>query len=210
LVVSKDAAIREVHHRVKNNLQTISSLLRLQARRDDDVQSRSALLEAERRIRSIAVVHEVLSREPGEEVDFSEIVDSIVTMVEEQSLLTTEIELMVNGDLGVLPTDTATPLAIVIAEVLMNAVEHAFVSMPDGVPGLVALRLTNDGTTATAEVRDNGRGLPDNFSVEVPTSLGLSIVRDLVRNQLRGSISMVRADDGNGGTVVTVRVPVRN
>jgi two-component system, sensor histidine kinase PdtaS len=208
LVVSKDAAIREVHHRVKNNLQTISSLLRLQARRDDDQQSRSALLEAERRIRSIAVVHEVLSREPGDEVDFSGIVESIVTMVEEQSLLTNEIELMVSGDLGVLSTDVATPLAIVIAELLMNAVEHAFLDLDEGVPGLVALRLTNDGAWATAEVRDNGRGLPDNFSVEVPTSLGLSIVRDLVRNQLRGSIAMTAAPDGNGGTVVTVRVPV--
>ena len=75
LLLSKDATIREVHHRVKNNLQTISSLLRLQARRSvDHATARSRLREAERRIRSIARVHEVLSHDPGEQVAFGEIV----------------------------------------------------------------------------------------------------------------------------------------
>jgi two-component sensor histidine kinase len=83
LLLSKDAAIREVHHRVKNNLQTISSLLSLQARRVDDRAARVALFEAERRVRSIAIVHEILSRDPTDQVPFAEIVVSLVQMAED-------------------------------------------------------------------------------------------------------------------------------
>lgn len=212
MVLNKEAAIKEVHHRVKNNLQTISSLLRLQARRSDDTHSRQALLEAERRIRSIAVVHEVLSREPGEEVVFDEIVQSLAVMVEDSVLSLHPIEILVNGDLGTLPTDIATPLAIVIAELLTNAVEHAFTEF--GGPsnedvGIVVLNLSLEGDVAVAEIRDNGVGLDANFSLEIPTSLGLSIVRDLVRAQLHGTIEMnsVPAAQG-GGTFVRVRVPL--
>jgi two-component sensor histidine kinase len=211
LVLNKDQAIKEVHHRVKNNLQTISSLLRLQARRSDDPHSRTALLEAERRVRSIAVVHEVLSREPGEEVVFDEIVRSIVAMVEDSVLSLHPIEITVNGDLGTLSTDIATPLAVVLAELLTNAVEHAFVNFGDETHedvGVVNLNLSRTDDTATAEVRDNGRGLDENFSLEVPTSLGLSIVRDLVRAQLGGTIEMRSiAPKLGGGTLVRVQVP---
>jgi two-component sensor histidine kinase len=212
LVLSKDQAIKEVHHRVKNNLQTISSLLRLQARRVDDLQSRTALLEAERRIRSIAVVHEVLSREPGEQVEFNEIVPSLVTMVEDSVLSLHPVEITVDGDLGTLDTDVATPLAVVLAELLTNAVEHAFTDF--GGPnndevGVVTLMLHREGDDATCEVRDNGKGLDENFSLEIPKSLGLSIVRDLVRAQLGGTIEMRSvADADGGGTLVRVRVPV--
>ena len=83
LLLSKDAAIREVHHRVKNNLQTISSLLRLQARRLGAGEARKALEEAERRVRSIAVVHEILSRDTTDQVDFNDILPSLVRMAED-------------------------------------------------------------------------------------------------------------------------------
>ena len=126
MVLNKEAAVREVHHRVKNNLQTISSLLRLQARRSEQDETRIALREAERRVRSIAVVHEVLSREPGEEVVFDEIVRSLVELVEDTNLASHPVEIVVNGELGVLSTDLATPLAVALAELLTNAVEHAF------------------------------------------------------------------------------------
>jgi two-component sensor histidine kinase len=211
LVLNKDAAIREVHHRVKNNLQTISSLLRLQARRSSDDDSRTALLEAERRIRSIAVVHEVLSREPGEEVIFDEIVRSLVDMVEDSVLSPHPVEIVVNGDLGTLDTDLATPLAVVLAELLTNAVEHAFTDFGDGGHhdvGVIVLNLAREDEHAVAEIRDNGRGLSEDFSLEVPTSLGLSIVRDLVRAQLGGSIEMHNVpSELGGGTYVRVAVP---
>jgi two-component system, sensor histidine kinase PdtaS len=202
--------VREVHHRVKNNLQTISSLLRLQARRSDEEETRTALLEAERRIRSIAVVHEVLSREPGEEVIFDEIVRSLVLLVEDTVLALHPVEIVVNGELGVLSTDLATPLAVALAELLTNAVEHAFTDFDDDRDhvGVVTLNLYQEDGNAIAEIRDNGRGLGEGFSLDLPTSLGLSIVRDLVRTQLQGTIDMESMDvaDG-GGTYVRVAVP---
>ena len=207
-ITSKDAAIREVHHRVKNNLQTVSSLLQLQARRSEEAVVRTALLEAERRIRSIAVVHEVLSREPGDVVEFGEIIPPLVTMVEESEFGPHQLEIYVDGDLGSLPTDIATPLAIVLAEILMNAAEHAFVDFTSSDLGVITLTLRSMKNQYVAEIRDNGRGLDDNFSLEVPHSLGLSIVRDLVRNQLRGTIVMQSISDEQGdGTSVVIRVP---
>jgi len=212
MVLNREAAVREVHHRVKNNLQTISSLLRLQARRSEEIETRVALQEAERRVRSIAVVHEVLSREPGEEVVFDEIIRSIVVLVEDTVLAIHPVEIVVNGDLGTLATDTATPLALALTELLTNAVEHAFIGF--GGPnndhvGVVTLSLSLQDNWAVAEIRDNGRGIAEDFSLDVATSLGLSIVRDLVRAQLGGSISMqpVSYADG-GGTAITVRVPI--
>ena len=125
LLLTKDAAIREVHHRVKNNLQTISSLLRLQARRLEPGEAQKALREAERRVRSIAVVHEVLSRDPGDEVPFADIVSALVRMAED-SVVGPEIEIRVTGDLGEVGAGVATPLAVVIAELIQNALEHGF------------------------------------------------------------------------------------
>ena len=210
VVLNKEAAVREVHHRVKNNLQTISSLLRLQARRSDEAETRTALLEAERRVRSIAVVHEVLSREPGEEVVFDEIVRSLVLLVEDTVLALHPVEIIVNGELGTLSTDLATPLAVALAELLTNAVEHAFTDFGDDDEhvGVVTLNLHTVSGRAVAEIRDNGRGLGEDFSLDVPTSLGLSIVRDLIRAQLHGTIDMstVSAAEG-GGTYVRVSVP---
>jgi len=210
VLLNKEAAVREVHHRVKNNLQTISSLLRLQARRSDEVETRTALLEAERRIRSIAVVHEVLSREPGEEVIFDEIVRSLVLLVEDTVLALHPVEIVVNGELGVLSTDLATPLAVALAELLTNAVEHAFTDFGDDHThvGVVTLNLYQEHGNAIAEIRDNGRGLGQDFSLELPTSLGLSIVRDLIRTQLQGTIDMESMDAAEGGgTFVRVAVP---
>mgnify|MGYP003337337762 FL=1 len=177
-------------------------------RRSEEAVVRTALLEAERRIRSIAVVHEVLSREPGDVVEFGEIIPPLVTMVEESEFGPHQLEIYVDGDLGSLPTDIATPLAIVLAEVLMNAAEHAFVDFTSSDLGVITLTLRSMKNQYVAEIRDNGRGLDDNFSLEVPHSLGLSIVRDLVRNQLRGTIVMQSISDEQGdGTSVVIRVP---
>ncbi|HUY63050.1 MAG TPA: histidine kinase N-terminal domain-containing protein [Acidimicrobiales bacterium] len=216
LLLSKDAAIREVHHRVKNNLQTISSLLRLQARRLEPGKGQEALREAERRVRSIALVHEILSREPGDEVPFDEIVSSLVRMAEDSVVSGAGVEIRVVGDIGEVPADVATPLAVVLAELLQNAVEHAFAdddsgeassdAAPSPTVGHVDLSLANDGYGLTIEVRDDGRGLPPGFDIEATSSLGLSIVRDLVTSQLDGMIGM----DSDGGTVVTIDVPLRD
>ena len=231
LLLSKDAAIREVHHRVKNNLQTISSLLRLQSRRMPTGQPRSALEEAERRVRSIAVVHEILSRDTADEVDFNDILPALVRMAEDLGRVDRPVRITSRGEAGELHASVATPLAVVITELLQNAAEHAW---PDPVPGsdgeveggeggvdapcdpvdgigpgsgvplsvAVELYRTNDELRVT--VRDNGVGLPPDFSIDNTSGLGLSIVRSLVRTQLGGTITM----HSNGGTVVEVVIPV--
>ncbi len=206
LLLSKDATIREVHHRVKNNLQTISSLLRLQARRLTSDDGKEALREAERRIRSIARVHEVLSRDPGEQVAFGEIVRDLVRMAEEAVVGGRPVEFRVEGDAGELHAEVATPLAVVISELLQNASEHAF---PDDdadsdAHGLVIVKLRNDGVELNVEVRDTGAGLPEGFSPESTDSLGLSIVTNLVTSQLKGHIEMF----SDNGTVVAFHLPL--
>ena len=208
LLVSKDATIREVHHRVKNNLQTISSLLRLQARRLPQGEGRVALAEAERRIRSIALVHEILSRDPSQQVPFNEIIDPLLRMAREGAVTAEGVVLFsVEGDAGELPAELATPLAVVVTELLQNAAEHAF--PPEHVPPdrerRVLVTLNNDGDELMVQVRDNGRGLPEGFSVAHTGTLGLSIVRDLVTGQLDGSIRM----HTDGGTVVELCLPLR-
>ncbi len=227
LLLSKDAAIREVHHRVKNNLQTISALLRLQARRLPPGAGRIALFEAERRVRSIAIVHEILSREPSDQVPFDEIVTSLIRMAED-SVVSRHLTFSVTGGLGEVPADVATPLAVVLAEVVQNAIEHAFVVDGEedgehrgdatgrtgaGSTGTIRVDLHNDGGVIGLDVLDDGSGLPDDFDFDATQSLGLSIVRDLVRSQLGGSITMRNrrvADPGVNGTIVAISLPLRD
>ncbi len=234
LLLSKDAAIREVHHRVKNNLQTISALLRLQARRLPPGGGRVALFEAERRVRSIAIVHEILSREPSDQVPFDEIVDALIRMAKD-SVVSHHLAFVVDGALGEVPADVATPLAVVLAELVQNAIEHAFPDPEDGnqanadsgkrvadgaidgtagdaMSGTIEIRLRNDERILRIDVVDDGQGLPDGFDIDQTQSLGLSIVRDLVRSQLEGSITMHRRDGAEperDGTLVSIEVPIK-
>jgi two-component system, sensor histidine kinase PdtaS len=221
MLLSKDATIREIHHRVKNNLQTISSLLRLQGRRLQSAEAKAAIDESVRRIRTIALVHETLSRETGDDVAFVEIVRPLARMAEE-SLQSPDrpVRFRVIGDGGKLPATIATPLAVVLTELLQNAVDHAFTATA-AAPGSVVILLANDGTTLEVEVVDDGGGLADGFSLDHATGLGLSIVRTLVTTELAGTIDMRTptvaelADagiqpplGGGAGTIVVLRVPV--
>ncbi len=230
LLLSKDAAIREVHHRVKNNLQTISALLRLQARRLPPGVGRVALFEAERRVQSISIVHEILSREPSDQVPFDEIVSALIRMAEDSVVSSAKVAFSVTGQLGEVPADVATPLAVVLAELLQNAVEHAFIEFDDDDTdrpdhpgagssrrgpksvGHIAVDLVADGSRLSVEVVDDGSGLPEGFDFDCTTSLGLCIVRDLVRTQLDGTIVMRdrhENDAGATGTAVLIELPVR-
>ncbi len=210
LLLTKDATIREVHHRVKNNLQTISSLLRLQIRRLESKEARSALEEAERRIRAIARVHEILSREAVDQVPFDEIEEDLVRVASDSAhALERSVAFVVKGDANELAAEVATPLAVVLQEILQNAVEHAFEAVEDYAvappSGTVVLELRNDNQLLEVTVTDDGKGLPAGFSVENSDSLGLSIVSRLVTTQLGGSISLERGE--SGGTVVRLAVP---
>src|SRR2546423_14547129 len=127
MLARQEAVIQEIHHRVKNNLQTIASLLRLQARRLASSEAREALEEAVRRIASIALVHETLSRDPREAVEFGEVGRAIIRMVADGlTFPDRQVQLRFEGDPGELAAEVATPLAVVLVELLQNAVEHAF------------------------------------------------------------------------------------
>jgi two-component sensor histidine kinase len=206
LLLGKEVAIREVHHRVKNNLQTISSLLRLQARRlPKGEEARHALEEAERRVRSIAVVHEILSRDTADEVDFNDIVPALVRMAEDLANTSSPVQVTWSGEAGEMGAQVATPLAVALNELLQNAVEHAFVAHPDDVEPVVHASFLRRGGVLAVQVRDNGAGWPPGFSIDATTSLGLSIVRGLVNGQLGGKIRMYN----DNGAVAELAVPIK-
>jgi two-component sensor histidine kinase len=197
----KDATIREIHHRVKNNLQTIASLLRLQARRVGNPEAEAALHESMLRIGSIALVHETLSEGSADVADFGEVVRRIAHMVAEGLLLPDrKITLEVTGSTGPLGADIATPLAVTVTELLQNAIEHAF---PEDFGGTVSVELARGDDVVMVLVRDDGVGIGAG-SFEGPR-LGLQIVRTLVEEM--GGRFTIEAD---GGTRAQLRIPLPN
>jgi two-component sensor histidine kinase len=214
-LVTKDATIREIHHRVKNNLQTVAALLRLQARRIDSGSAKSALEEAVRRVGSIAIVHETLSQAVEERVAFDEVADRLGAMVTEVSAVGDRVRVRRDGAFGVLASETATALAMVLTEVLQNAVEHGYTG--DGETEGEGEGKKRGGTIVVSArrlvgrlhltVEDDGRGLPEGFDLDGSTNLGLSIVRTLVESELGGQLEVGRAPAGSGARVV-VDVPV--
>jgi two-component system, sensor histidine kinase PdtaS len=204
-LVTKDATIREIHHRVKNNLQTVAALLRLQARRIDVPEGRQALEEAVRRVGSIAIVHETLSQAFDEFVDFDDVADRLRLMVAEVSASGSFQGRVVShreGSFGTLTAELATPLAMVLNEVLQNAVQHGF----GGGAGTIEVHAQRRDGRLLVCIDDDGCGLPAGFDVRSSTSLGLSIVRTLVESELDGRLEMGVGDAG--GTRVTVDLPL--
>ena len=203
-LLSKDATIREIHHRVKNNLQTVAALLRLQARRTDNAQGREALLESVRRVAAIAQVHEALSISVDEEVNLDEVIDRILPIMNDVARVDAPIRISREGALGVLDADRATALVMVVTELVQNAIEHAFGPADKG--GQVVIRAARSARALDIVISDNGRGLPEGFSLEDSDRLGLQIVRTLLAAELDGTLGM-RARPG-GGTEVVLRVPI--
>lgn len=196
-LVSKEATIREIHHRVKNNLQTVAALLRLQGRRMEVPQAREALEEAVRRVGSIALVHETLSQSFDEQVDFDVIADRLLRTVLEVGGPGVRGERI--GHFGLVGGDRATPLAMALTELVQNAAEHAY---PDGGQGRVTVAVNRIRGRLRMRVSDDGVGLPADFD---PTaSLGLSIVSTLVETELDGTLAFERGP--RGGTTVAITV----
>jgi two-component sensor histidine kinase len=199
----KETTIREVHHRVKNNLQTIASLLRIQARGSKNEEVRRALAEATERVMSMAVVHELLTGSADERIDFAAAARTVVDLVrrgligERPNITTT-----VSGDTGELGAQAATSLALAVAELVHNAIEHAF---DPGADGTVGVEMRRESADLVIVVRDDGRGMPPDFDTAASGHLGLDIVRTVVEDDLRGTITFA----GEHGTTVTIRVPLR-
>ncbi|HEV7830445.1 MAG TPA: histidine kinase N-terminal domain-containing protein [Pseudonocardiaceae bacterium] len=202
-LLSKDATIREIHHRVKNNLQTVAALLRLQSRRTANVEARQALQESVRRVASIAMVHETLSISLDERVNLDEVVDKVLAMVAEVSGEESRIVVRREGAFGVLAAELATPLVMVLTELVQNAVEHAFDADRGGE---VVLRAERSAGSLEVTVSDDGRGLPPDFSLAQAERLGLQIVRTLVGSELRGSLDLQRRQPR--GTLAVLSLPL--
>jgi two-component system, sensor histidine kinase PdtaS len=206
-LMTKDATIREIHHRVKNNLQTVAALLRLQARRLTAPEARAALEEAVRRVGSIAIVHETLSHTPEEVVDFDDITERVAAMAGEVSAPEARVTPVISGRFGRLPSVVATPLALVLTELMQNALQHGLAPSPGAPPcGTLQVNVNRAATRLTMTVEDNGVGLPAGFSLDATTSLGLQIVRTLVEAELGGSLAI--SPRTGGGTVVLVDLPL--
>ncbi len=200
-LLSKDAALREVHHRVKNNLQTVAALLRLQSRRVVAPEAREALTEAGRRVAAIAAVHDILAVSPGEDVAM----DAVLTRLVELSgqLATTgggqppRIEM--TSQVGEVPGDIAGPIAMAVSELLANAMEHSGA-------GVVTIRADrerrSDGEWLRIEVADDGIGISPGQSA----GLGLQIVRSLIEEDLRGQVEISAGGEGTG-TIAGLLVP---
>ena len=203
-LLSKDATIREIHHRVKNNLQTVAALLRLQARRTANPEGREALIESVRRVSSIALVHDALSMSVDEEVNLDEVVDRILPIMNDLAVVDSHVRVTRVGTLGVLDSDRATALIMVVTELVQNAIEHAYDG--SGARGNVTIRAERSARWLDVVVHDDGRGFPAGFSLEKSDRLGLQIVRTLVSTELDGSLGM--HDAPGGGTDVVLRVPI--
>lgn len=197
----KAAVIQEIHHRVKNNLQTIASLLRLQARRTKSQPVKAALRESVNRILSISVVHEFLSQQDAEFIDVAEVARNILDMVI-QNMLEPDFNLQTifNGNTVILASEKASSLALVINELIQNSIEHGFIGRREGMIGVDIATLEK---TYQVDIYDNGIGLPDGFSPQNSNSLGLQIVRTLIEDDLGGSFQLY----ANNGTHACITIP---
>lgn len=189
-LLTKDATIREIHHRVKNNLQTVSALLRLQARRIDDPNASQALHEAVRRIASIALVHETLSSSADSSVEFDDVLNRLVAHSLELTPRMGELKINRSGAVGLLESRIATPLALVITELIYNALEHGLES--EG--SRLDINILRGEKTVKVTITDDGVGLPDGFTLAGSSNLGLQIVRTLTENELRGTLNLISDD----------------
>lgn len=200
-LVTKDATIREIHHRVKNNLQTVAALLRLQSRRIQSPPAKEALQDAMKRVQSIALVHEILSQQFDGDVLFDEIADRLMRMVADAAVVGNSVSVKREGSFGRVPAAVATNLSLVLTELCQNAVEHGF----PGRRGQVLVEPVREGDVLVVEVSNDGLPLPPDFDVMRTESLGLSIVVTLLHDM--GGTFTLETPPGRW-TVATVRIPL--
>jgi two-component sensor histidine kinase len=197
----KTTMIQEVHHRVKNNLQPIAAPLRMQVRRAEDGATHQALSEAIARIQSVAVIHEFLSRDENQSINIRDVCQRIVGQTRQVMASGSQVEFVVEGPSIYLPSQQATACALVINELIQNALEHGYSSDRHG---QIQVVLTDGGDRVQLEVCDDGTPLPEDFDLNSSTSLGLQIVRSLVQGDLHGQ---VRLENQERGVVAMVAFP---
>lgn len=201
----KAAMIREIHHRVKNNLQTIISLLRIQSRKVHEPTAREILDDAVNRIHSVAVIHEFLSHDQGAVINISEVAQRIIQHTEGIIVGPDKgIQLALRGSGFSVVAQQATSCALIVNELLQNAVEHGF---GDRTGGSIVVNLRDQDGEAIIEIADDGEGLPSDFRLGQSENVGLTIVRTLVKEDLKGSFELKNRDADKRGVVAVVRFP---
>ncbi|MBB5830954.1 sensor histidine kinase [Brachybacterium aquaticum] len=208
-LITKDATIREVHHRVKNNLQTVAALLRMQSRRMKTDEAREALAEAMRRVSTIALVHESLLQGSEEAVHFDEVIDRCLRLAVDAASATvhragsprlTDAQVEVRtekiGRVGTIRAEEATPLALVVTELATNAVEHGL----SETGGTLTIRSERTGSHLVISIEDDGNGM----GAAKPTGLGTNIALTLVQGQLGGTLTWENRPEGGTAAVVDV------
>lgn len=184
----KSAIIQEVHHRVKNNLQTIAAVLRIQARRSQSEEAKQQLTEAVNRVLSMSVIHEFLSQDEHRPINVREVCQRIASQVEQVAVDPEQtVHISVTGPNTRLPAGQATPTAMVVNELLLNAVEHGLRGRESG---HIEIRLRDLGDSVEISILDDGNGLPADFVPSASGSLGLQIIQTLVSDDLKGQLSM--------------------
>jgi two-component sensor histidine kinase len=199
-LVINAAVVREMHHRVKNNLQTIAMLLRLQMSTARDLRAEDVLAETINRILSIAAVHETLSKQGLRVVDVKNVLERVTRTIGETMLTAGQgITITVSGDRLVLPSREATSLALVTSELVQNAVEHAFTGRDSG---QIRVKLQVGPDESAVIVEDDGVG---NTRTQATTKgLGLQIVETLVSEDLKGNFELIASLTG---TQAIIRLP---
>jgi len=202
-LIAKSAVIKEIHHRVKNNLQTIASLMRLQMRRVSAPEAKQAFQESINRIKCIALVHDYLSKESPEIIEMKNCICRIAGMIQDGMVDPgCQVGIEVLGDKINLPSEMAIPVAIVTNELLYNALEHGLVGRESG---KIMVKVVEEDCMAVIYVDDDGVGVPPGFTPEVNANLGLQIVLTLVQDNLGGSLQIIPQSQG---TRAIVRFPV--
>jgi two-component sensor histidine kinase len=195
----KEVLLKEIHHRVKNNLQIIVSLLSLQSTYTTDTEYQHVLTDSQNRIKSMALIHEKLYQSDNlANLDFTEYITTLVhELIKTYSADPHRISLTMNIDIPHLELDHAIACGLIINELMSNALKYAF---PDDREGEIHLSLHTSDGTATLKVSDDGVGLPADFSIKTAETLGLRLVDVLVHDQLDGELSV----DDTEGTTFTV------
>jgi PAS domain S-box-containing protein len=188
----KKVLLREIHHRVKNNLQVISSLLNLQSAYIDDCQYREMFKESQNRVKSMSLIHEKLYQSENlANIDFEEYVRALTNgLIRSYGINTDKVSLEVEVDNVSLGIDTAIPCGLIINELVSNSLKHAF---PGGKGEILVSLHSNNGITELT-VKDNGVGIPEDIHIKNTTSLGLRLVCILAQDQLNGNITLMRTN----------------
>lgn len=191
-IISKTEAIRETHHRIKNNLQTIASLFRMERRRASNQEVEHILTDNMNRVLSIAATHDILARQLGDSVELSEVLKYIIYNIQRSYSLSDNIELTVDAEKSIIVlSDVATSVSLIVNELVQNSYTHAFTNKGEG---KIHVSLKKEKDEIVITVSDNGVG----FSIDdiKGDSLGLIIVQNYVKDKLKGTIQFNKRHEG--------------